>query len=36
MRIVSAFLLQLHAALRIEARSPGAEFIIEIPLKPPD
>jgi two-component sensor histidine kinase len=32
MRIVSAFLTQLQASLRIEDRSPGTEFVLEIPL----
>jgi two-component sensor histidine kinase len=33
MRIVSAFLDQLEASLRVERRTPGTDFIIEIPLK---
>jgi two-component sensor histidine kinase len=32
MKIVSAFLTQLQATLRIERRSPGTEFVLEIPL----
>jgi two-component sensor histidine kinase len=32
MRIVSAFLKQLKAHLRVERHSPGTEFVVEIPL----
>lgn len=32
MQIISAFLRQLQATLRIERRSPGTEFVLEIPL----
>jgi two-component sensor histidine kinase len=36
MRIVSAFLTQLQASLSIENRSPGTEFVLEIPLVAPE
>ncbi|MDB5395368.1 MAG: Signal transduction histidine kinase [Rhodospirillales bacterium] len=35
MRIVSAFLTQLQATLRIERRTPGTEFMLNIPLAAP-
>jgi two-component sensor histidine kinase len=36
MRLVSAFLMQLQATLRIERRAPGTEFVLEIPLAAQD
>jgi len=36
MRLVSAFVAQLHADLNVEARNPGTEYIIRAPLKTPD
>jgi two-component sensor histidine kinase len=35
MRIVTAFLKQLNATLRIEQHNPGTEFILEMPLAEP-
>ena len=35
MRIVRAFAGQLNAEFSVEARKPGAQFILLVPLKPP-